>query len=110
MRHVHWLLIAVVVGGLGLAGCKSDGDAGKVAAGSTDPSAKAHQAMPKGDARYVTAVHKNGLHIAIASSEAAKELREKGHFAKPITAVGARVDGMKVMAADEQTLALYLNW
>ena len=59
---------------------------------------------------FVTATDGDVLYVAREGTPAAAEIEESGHIAKPITAVGARVDGKKVMGGDEETLAAYLGW
>ena len=123
MRNSHWLITAVMVAAFGLVGCKSDGDSsgdgsggasggatgGKSVAESSEPAHKS-AASYKATGKYITAVHKGGVHVAMEGTEQANELKANGHLAKPVTAVGARHDGMKVYADSEDTLAAFLGW
>ncbi len=98
MRHLILSLIAVAA--LTLTACETTS--------KTDDHAGHHAAVDK--AGYVTAEHKGQLYVAKKGTDAAEQLKKDGHFAKPITAIGARVNGMKVMAPDEATLHAYLGW
>ena len=99
IRTLTICLACLVLTGFG--GCRTDDAATTKGDGSAST-------MGHGD--FVTATHDGELFVAKKGTPGAEEISEKGRLAKPITAIGARVDGMKVMAPDEETLYAFLDW
>lgn len=60
---------------------------------------------------YLTAADDDVVYVVREDDEDhVTMLKNDGRLENPITAVGARVDGKKVMAPNEDTLYGYLDW